>query len=439
MTSLVIALYVFDESVIGNGFGRLDGGLVGVLSIGLLLLVLSAYLARTRHRALVTNVWLSVASTLVTFFVLDAVLALMLIRPQSPSMIPHAYAHHTLRPAVTERIETKAFEYVLTVNSVGLRGGEVLLQGPPNGFRVLMLGDSFTLGKGVEDDETFSAVLERNLSDATDGTVEVLNGGVDSHTPLLSFFRLTRELPRLKPDVVVLNLDMSDLVQEAAYRRHAERSADGSIIGVAGRYAEGEIRSLTERTRDFIRDHLFISRLLMYRLGLQANGKEGPTVENVVELASFELLAHTLASDSMDRSQQWADLFESVLLIKAYCQETGSRFLLSIYPWGHQVNENEWTPGRFQFVPEGAVTSDESRQRIRQFARQQGIDLVDAFDAFRAYDGEAPLYFANDLHWTREGHRLMAGVLERDIRRLYLMNDRVTVSGGADGTLTDSP
>jgi len=441
--SLVIALYVHDEIVVGNGFGRFDGFVVGLLCVGLLLLGLTAYLAGTRHRALAANLWLSVAATLLTFFVLDAVLGLALMPPQSPSMIPHAFAHHTLKPGVRETIDTKAFDYELTVNSVGLRGGEILLRRPSNGYRILMLGDSFTLGKGVEDDETFSAILERSLSDGGDRIVEVLNAGVDSHAPLLSYFRLTRELPPLDPDLVILNVDMSDLVQEEAYRAHARRSADGAVVGVPGRYADGETRSLQERIRDLVHDHLFISRLFMYWLGLSSGDDDkGPTVENVVELASFELLAHTLASDSTDRSGQWAGLFESILLIKAYSEENGIRFLVSIYPWGHQVNEREWMPGRFQFVPEGAVVSDESRYRIRQFAQSQGIDLVDAFDAFREYDGEAPLYYSNDAHWTPEGHRLMARVLEPNIRRLYLNNlnnGRMKVTGGVDRRPAGSP
>jgi hypothetical protein len=279
----VIPLYVHDEIVVGNGFGRFDGFVVGLLCVGLLLLGLTAYLAGARHRALVTNLWLSVVSTLVTFFVFDAVLGLALMPPQSPSMIPHAYAHRTLKPGVTETIDTKAFDYELTVNSVGLRGGEILLRRPSNGYRTLMLGDSFTLGNGVEDDETFSAILERSLSDGGDRIVEVLNAGVDSHAPLLSYFRLTRELPPLDPDPVILNVDMSDLVPEEAYRAHARRAAAGAVVGVPGRYADGETRSLQERIRDLVRDHLFIGRLLMYWLGvLSGDDDKGPTVENVV-------------------------------------------------------------------------------------------------------------------------------------------------------------
>ena len=91
-----------------------------------------------------------------------------------------------------------------------------------------MLGDSFTMGKGVEDDSTFSAMLDRSMS-AGDQSVEVLNAGVDSYSPLLAYLRITKTLPDLDPDLVVLNFDMSDLVQDAFYRSGAERGSDAPL------------------------------------------------------------------------------------------------------------------------------------------------------------------------------------------------------------------
>jgi len=37
--------------------------------------------------------------------------------------------------------------------------------------------------------------------------------------------------------------------------------------------------------------------------------------------------------------------------------------------------------------------------------------LLNVFAAFRADRGDAPLYFASDIHWTPRGHQLMADEL----------------------------
>jgi len=74
-------------------------------------------------------------------------------------------------------------EYSVTVstNSAGLRSTAEYSIAKPNGVkRVLMLGDSFVFGYGVENDEVVSAVLEDmlNLDTASDETFEVINLGV---------------------------------------------------------------------------------------------------------------------------------------------------------------------------------------------------------------------------------------------------------------------
>ncbi len=61
----------------------------------------------------------------------------------------------------------------------------------------------------------------------------MLNAGVDSYAPVLSFIQLKRELTQLEPDLVILNLDVSDLAQESAYRRQAVFGDDGEVDGSA--------------------------------------------------------------------------------------------------------------------------------------------------------------------------------------------------------------
>ena len=103
----------------------------------------------------------------------------------------------------------------------------------------------------------------------------------------------------------------------------------------------------------------------------------------------------------------------SVLAIRDFCAARDIAFILATYPWGYQVNAREWMPGRLAFVPEGAVISDRSPQRVRDFAASSGIEFLDLFPAFRAYNGEAPLYYSFDMHWTPAGHRLLALELQR--------------------------
>ena len=103
--------------------------------------------------------------------------------PESGSKSAHGPAH-----AVAVR-----------TNSQGFRDREY----PPkaSSFRILGLGDSFTFGFGVEEGESFLALVEDGLRD---GAVEVINGGLVGGGPESAARLLEVEGPRLEPDLVVL-------------------------------------------------------------------------------------------------------------------------------------------------------------------------------------------------------------------------------------------
>jgi hypothetical protein len=271
-----------------------------------------------------------------------------------------------------------------------------------------MLGDSFTMGKGVEDDQTFSILLEEALNKrratCNGKTIEVLNAGVDSYAPILSFIQLTRDLEPLEPDMVVLNLDVSDLVQETVYRKHAVFASDGGIIGVPGGQRE---MPLNEKVRVWTERNLYITRLVLFYVNRLLDYKQF-TVNDLVTRANFEIAKHTLAEDTEERGGQWKNIFDSIRKMKKYCDGKGMKFVLTVYPWGHQVNEREWMPGRYLFMSSDAKVSDKSVRTIQEFAADNGLQLIDFFPLFRSYPGEKPLYFKYDNHWTPEGHKIVA-------------------------------
>jgi hypothetical protein len=143
------------------------------------------------------------------------------------------------------------------------------------------------------------------------------------------------------------------------------------------------------------------------------------TIEKVVDQINPELLKHTLAGDTADRKEQWQNIFDSILKIKRYCNNNGIKFFLAIYPWGHQVSDKEWIPGRFLAIPKGALVSDKSIDIIHQFSIDNNIELLNLFSAFRLYKGPSPLYFSYDMHFTPTGHKIMARELDRYIRATY--------------------
>ncbi|OGL54617.1 MAG: hypothetical protein A3G31_12105 [Candidatus Schekmanbacteria bacterium RIFCSPLOWO2_12_FULL_38_15] len=89
-------------------------------------------------------------------------------------------------------------------NSLGFRdyeyGGK-----KGNTFRILVLGDSFTFGAGVEFEDTFVKQLESILGEKNDGKkYEVINAGVMGYGTDQEYYYLKEWGFKLKPDLVIV-------------------------------------------------------------------------------------------------------------------------------------------------------------------------------------------------------------------------------------------
>lgn len=97
---------------------------------------------------------------------------------------------------------------VLNTNSRSFRGkGEFTFGEHPGSTRVLILGDSFTFGEDVSDNETYSYYLQEMMP-----TADIINMGVHGYGHDQMLILLKEEGVRYKPDIVIvgfLPVDMS--------------------------------------------------------------------------------------------------------------------------------------------------------------------------------------------------------------------------------------
>lgn len=373
---------------------------------------------RRGYQLTVARLWLVLAAFLFPYVAVEALLVVFRQRELSAAVIPDRELHHALQPGVLSEVYTSEFHYMQRVNSLGMRGAEVAVDEPDGACRVLMLGDSFTMGTGVADHETFSVLLQTSWNErvAEHGgrKIAVFNGGVESYAPILYYLRLKQLQPLLKPDVVIVHFDVSDLLQEVAYRRMAVWSDSGEILGVDGTAdnVSSPARSTVQEIRGLINRNLVVTRLLLGWLDRWTEATTDPTVATTVRRPFTNLLQHTLAADSVNRDQEWRSVFDSLERIDRFCLDHGIRFVLTQYPWGHQVSDKEWQSGRKSFIPDGARTSDRSAERLESFTRQRGITSLNLYPAFRSAAADELLYHCRDMHWTPAGHRVAARELE---------------------------
>lgn len=123
-------------------------------------------------------------------------------------------AGYVMRPETCVRLKTTEYDGVLKTNSLGMVGPELPATKPAGEFRVVVLGDSYTVGGQVPYEQTFPAVLEKQLRDAGYTNVRVVNAGVGGYTEFNESGLLREHLAQLQPDLVVLAAYVGNDVSE---------------------------------------------------------------------------------------------------------------------------------------------------------------------------------------------------------------------------------
>jgi hypothetical protein len=96
---------------------------------------------------------------------------------------------------------------ILNSNAKGIRGKDEYRYGrSPHTLRILVLGDSFTFGEEVGDDQTFPACLQQMLPHS-----EVINFGVHGYGHDQMLLYLQEEGVKYSPDIVILGFIYGDM------------------------------------------------------------------------------------------------------------------------------------------------------------------------------------------------------------------------------------
>lgn len=360
-------------------------------------------------------------ATLAISILLSLALAEAAVRIIAPHRVytPHAVEDPTLvyrnEPGVVGRQTSPGeFDYRFSTNSRGFRGREFALQKAPGTQRIICVGDSFTWGTGVNDAETYPAVLEEELK-ASDQHVEVLNAGVRSWGVSQYYVWTRHEGLRYQPDVVVVTL--------------FEEDWENALLGLV---TEDEAGQLVEHRQDFpalrkqrllaewvpgfrwLMSHSQLANLA--RDGLRASVTWPPGVGQYVAVD-----ADKTSGDREHSNKRARDLTRRLLLeLDTTCREAKCRVVIAWIPT-HQALQLalSGTPPEHQHPINRA--RGEARAMVQKLCEEQGIPFADATVTFVDLcrkEGRSPVsyYFARDGHFRPEGYRILARALAAKVR-----------------------
>lgn len=319
--------------------------------------------------------------------------------------------HHTFIPCGRGPLKTKEFTTHYSINSFGLRDHEYQIPKGKGIFRILMLGDSFTEGYGVEIEDTFSKKVEAKIGFCKTefGTkYEVVNGGCASYSPLLEYLFLKEQGLKLEPDVVILNYDMSDIKDDYYYSQIAEFDNYGiplRVIPEKFSCSENKVNNYLERHSFF---YLSVKERLSKSYWEKARIKYETQIGYVGDYSDRYVFTR---ENTEDWKELWLLSQRYLLLIDNLLKEKGIKFVICVYPYGHQVNGYEWSEGRKVFgFNEGEIYSTRAFPLMEEFCMKQNIPFINMLASFKECK-KRPLFNKFDGHFTSMGHELMAELI----------------------------
>lgn len=278
---------------------------------------------------------------------------------------------YRLRPSTVASWRTAEFVETTRTNALGLRGSEVLPKRPGE-RRILAIGDSFTYGHGVGDDETYPAVLATLLR-AAHGDVTVVNAGVPGYSTDQAYAYFVRHGAALDADLVIAGIHCSDISDNWEAPLY-DLTGDGTLVARDARDSRmyrmgamlGDLPALLQRSRLF--------DVVIASVEWQDGASARPAVADLSAWSRRKIVAEMrdVAARGAARSTRTA-----VVLMpckKALADPDADGF--------------------------GSLAAD---------LAAAGIPVLDATPAIRRTHGDlAPLFFRADVHLNAAGNRALA-------------------------------
>src|SRR3990167_2605849 len=312
--------------------------------------------------------------------------------------------HHKLMPNCNGVIKTLDYTVNLATNSLGFRDEEINKK--KKDYRVLILGDSFAEGWGVEVDDRFDNVAQEVLT-ARNKKTEIINAGVRSYSPILALTLLKDKLIDFDPDMVILIFDMSDLHDDFYYggwQRHFDKVKEID----PGWSAEIEVwpPEYTGLKQILMNSEAF--KTVYREVGTSfLNKKHKLTLTNL----SWDISIFAKAQGWENFDKAWNLNIANILLMSHFLDQKGIEFAIAVVPRGIYVSDSEWGRGREPLgIEKNKLYEPLPIEIIQKALSIRNIKTIDLYESL-GNSGKFPLYYGFDGHWTVEGNRIVGEVL----------------------------
>jgi hypothetical protein len=333
--------------------------------------------------------------------------------------IPKPARGYALAPNFTAPLGGAEFQTHISTNSYGLREREL---GPksPGSFRILVLGDSFAFGQGVDAESTFPRLLETELL-AVRPEVEwqTVNAGTPGYGTDQELALLEEVGWAYEPDLVIVAFFVGNDIDDNSIGGMSRRSVRSGYLYDEYRAHQKAIQSpVVGPITSYLALHsrLYVLLRSVFDTVQWARGVRVPVPPEHLD---------PLQTSPPTRFVNGLALTETLLVEMAdQAAQHQAGFVVVLIPSAVQVDSELWEKTLTLY---GLSVSDYELQRPSQwagrFSQRTGVRILDLLPALQTAGESVPLYFETDTHWNANGHKVAAKEIGRYLTEEFLLLD----------------
>jgi lysophospholipase L1-like esterase len=364
-------------------------------------------LSKEKTKGLLTNLALLTCSLILCLLILEAVAIALSSESQASVFCGYQADQKTgwaLQPNLEKQHTGPKNEYAITIetNSLGQRGPEP----DASEYSILVLGDSFVFGQGVEENEAFTSLLSKSLREKGK-SVSVANAGVPGYSTKQELAYLEKYLEKETPDLVVLGFFAGNDVYGNLENDFRYETENGCLK--AKPQPATDLKSLL---RNNLKSYSFFAeriravpvlREILMALGLMQE-KRPP--------------AHLLCLENPPpgpMEQAWSETEAQLERAQQLAQKHGLTIVVLAIPSNFQVYDDlrKSALEAYGIPPKNFEYNFPERKLSSILEDKPNLILVELLEASRLSGFR--LYFESDPHWNSYGHALAAQILEKEL------------------------
>lgn len=354
----------------------------------------------------------SIILAVLFFFILDFLISNLFLKKYDDGCYEIEIYYYELKKNCSKKDQFKSSFPIVNVytDEFGMRIGKNHLN-KINKENILIFGDSFTFGVGLEYEETFVGVLQKKLTD-----FNFYNHAVGSYSPSVHYYRLKKTLSNtnIVPKKIIVFLDITDVYDEG--NRWIYNDKNSTPLLKSNEWNE-HLKKKNKFTKKNFKVSVFISSKINFYLrnnrGLKKNNLEN--IKNKIKKSFQGQFTYTNIKEL--NNIYWSEeIFNNgILNIKKYmslisdiAKSKEIEFWVVIYPWAETI---EFGQKEFDWEKFGETLCDNSKCK-----------LINTFPYFKDYvtqniNWSKDLYFVNDEHFNENGNMIIAKVLEHNLMK----------------------